>query len=250
MLLIITACVKPSLCVKDLALRDETIRLRQYIDAMKFFLEQEHVTDIIFCDNSNADFETNSLYEYAKIKNKNLEILKFQVDDLIVSERGKSYGEFCIMDFIMEQSTLIMKHNFFLKITGRLIVQNFEKIVKKITMNNNYFVCLGNPIDFRNKKIDTRFYGMRIEDYSCLREKLRTLINESAGYTLEKSFYKGIEEAQIQYRMLPYYPQYKGISGSTGINYTDTKLKTVKFACKNFMIKVYVLYKKIGRKDL
>lgn len=238
MLIIITACIKPSTLVKNIAIRDDKIRLQQYIDTINFFLESESITDIIFCDNSNFNFNHDLLYKKAKLMMKNLEILQFKQDDTMVTKKGKSYGEVCIMDYILKNSNLIKNHHFFFKITGRLVVKNFNCIARNVKQSNNYFVYLGNPVNSKSKKIDTRFYAMTISDYVKLKDKLYNLVDESKGFTLEKSFFYGIKQSCVSFKLLPYYPEYIGISGSTGINYNNANLKKLKIMIKNILIKI------------
>ena len=158
-------------------------------------------------------------------------------------EKGKSYGELCIMNYILENSSLLLKHSSFYKITGRLIVNNFEHISKRNkTMSISKFVFLGNPIDQASKKIDTRFYYMTTLDLKKIIKLLYDIVDESKGFTLERSFYESISMLNLPFEMLPRYPQYLGISGSTGVDYSKARFSKIKLIIKNILIKLYSIF--------
>lgn len=249
MVLIITACIKPQNSISNIAIRDENIRLQQYLESLEFYINSESITDIIFCDNSATSFDESLLVKLAKKKNKNLEIHRFKSNTLACATRGKSYGEYEIMKYVFEHSYLVKQHNCFVKITGRLIVKNFDKIVRKLSDKNNYFVFLGNPINRNGKKIDTRFYSMKVDDFKKIEKNLGSQINELEGFTLERSFFEVIDSTGTNFRMLPLYPQYEGISGSTGIDYSNVKLKFVKLLLKNVAMKLFDLTQRWGMQD-
>lgn len=245
MLLIVTACVNPSNHIANIAIRDENIRLEQYLYALDFFVELNSITDIIFCDNSDAKVDYSNLVNKAIKKGKQLEILQFSQDMSRGGERGKSYGELCIMDYILKNSVLLPKYSGFYKVTGRLIVENFENILKKNkNINTSKFVFLGNPINKSSKKIDTRFYYMTTFDLKKLIKSLYGIVDESKGFTLERSFYEGISMLELPFEMLPIYPKYIGISGSTGVDYSKAKFTKIKLIIKNILIRFYLVFRK------
>lgn len=246
MLLIVTACVNPSDKISNIAIRDKTERLEQYLHALDFFIESASVTDIVFCDNSNANADYSRVVKKAQKEGKQLEILKFSQDVIRYSEKGKSYGELCIMNYILDHSKLLEKYSDFYKITGRLIVSNIDSISNNIIRNNkSKFVYLGNPINSYSKKIDTRFYYMTKADLKKLIKPLYNIVDESKGITLERGVYEEISMLKLPFSMLPAYPDYVGFSGSTGINYSNVKFRKIKLIIKNILIKIYSIIKKI-----
>lgn len=242
MLIIVTACVDPNPKMPNTVIRDRNTRFEQYLNALLFFLNVDSITDIIFCDNSNADADYSRILVEAERKGKRIEILKYMQDTSCSISKGKSFGELCIMDYILNNSKIIGEYNNFYKVTGRLIVKNVDKITKKIRRNkDNGFVFLGNPVKESSKKIDTRFYYMKLSDTRRLISKLYDTVDETKGFTLERSFYEGICELNIPFDFLPRYPDYIGISGSTGIDYGGIKFRRIKLVIKDLLIQYYML---------
>lgn len=242
MLLIITACVNPSSNMPNTVIRDKSMRFTQYLNSLVFFLNTETITDIIFCDNSNADVDYSIILEEAKKKGKRIEILKYMQETSKTISKGKSYGELCIMDYILNNSKIIGEYDGFYKVTGRLIIKNIDSITRKMYQNkDNRFVFLGNPVKESSRKIDTRFYYMNLSDIKKLISKLYDIVDETNGFTLERSFYEGIGELNILFDFLPKYPEYIGVSGSTGIIYEETKFRRIKLSIKDVLIHFYML---------
>lgn len=240
MILIITACIKPYDSVENLAVKENNIRLEQYMDSLKFYIHQEKITDIIFCDNSNCEgIDEQLLINEAINEGKTLEILKFKMNEQLVCKKGKSYGELCIMDYIFSNSELIKKHDYFVKVTGRLKVENINKILECISNQYNYFVFLGNPVNAKSKKIDTRFYGMKYQDYFEIKKTLEQTVDESNDITLEQGFFTSLKENKILFKMIPFYPRITGVSGSTGIDYGKMRFKSIKYITKDILVMLW-----------
>lgn len=245
MLLIVTACINPDSQVSNIAIRDSNIRFEQYLYALDFFIQLNLITDIIFCDNSNFNVDYSCIIKKAKSHGKQLEVLRFEQEKKFISDKGKSYGELCIMDYILKHSKVLPRYSSFYKITGRLIVNNFEFIAKNNNDNSkSKFVFLGNPIKESSKKIDTRFYFMTISDLKKMLGILYDIVDESKGFTLERSFYEGISMLELPFELLPVYPDYIGISGSTGVDYSNTKFRRLKLIIKNILIRFYSEFRK------
>lgn len=242
MLLIITACVNPSSNMPNTTIRDKGIRFTQYLNSLVFFLNTESITDIIFCDNSNADADYSMVLAEAEKKGKRIEILKYMQETSKTISKGKSYGELCIMDYVLNNSKIIGEYDGFYKVTGRLIIKNIDSITRKIYQNiDNRFVFLGNPVKESSRKIDTRFYYMKSSDMKKLISKLYDIVDETKGFTLERSFYEEISELNIPFVFLPKYPEYIGVSGSTGVVYEDTRFRRIKLSIKDFLIYFYMI---------
>ena len=92
--LLITGCISPIKNQKWLQISDKKIRLEQYLDSIKFYIDDSIFSRIIFCDNSGCQYDgLLDLLSYAASKNKKLEWLSFEGNPNLVMKWGKGAGE-------------------------------------------------------------------------------------------------------------------------------------------------------------
>lgn len=238
MLLIITACINPNENVNNLVLRDSNTRFKQYMECLEYFIKDSIFDKIIFCDNSNATFDTDYYYNLVQKQKKKLEIISFLGNVSSVSVRGKGYGEAEILNYVFEHSRMMKNEKFFVKVTGRLTIKNVNSILKKIDEKNNYFLPLQKLFKESCKKIDTRFYGMRTDIFIRYFTLIGEEINEKDGVSLEHVFHEVIQRNNIKYSLIPRYPRYVGLSGSTGVVYHYARFKKLKNVIKDINIMI------------
>ena len=225
MLGIITGTVCPSEAVKQLALRDGAARLKQYEESLEFFVDSGAFDKLIFCDNSNFDAANlGNVKKKAEAKGIELEVLAFQGDVQGVKTHGKGYGEGEIMKYIMNHSKLVNQEEFFVKITGRLKVDNIKKIVQRLETKKVYFNV---PNRTRRDMYDTRMYGIPL---SCFRRYFMDEyhnVDDEKGVFLEYVYTDVLLKHGIQVENFPRYPRIVGVSGSNGqiYGYTEWKCK-------------------------
>lgn len=216
------------------------IRLKQYIKAVHFYLNNTSVK-IILVENSNFDFKT--ILDYAHWRNR-LEILFFYGNDYEL-ERGKGFGEMNIIEFALNNSQIIqdIDNCFIFKITGRLILTNvgdFFKQADSLTYPNDYIISdLRQNLSFA----DSRLFGATINFFKNYLLKYKIVINDSEGiyfeHALAKSILKAISENYI-YEPMYNYPNFIGLSATNGLNYRKKILmRFLKNKMRNF--KYYVL---------
>lgn len=212
--LIITACIKPNVSMRFLNLLDENIRLSQYIDSLRFYLEKTSVKNIVFSDNSNYPYDYTEEKKLAEKYHKNLEIYSFSGNAENAVNLGKGYGEGEILDYIFRNSKLLQNKTC-IKVTGRLKVLNIDSIIKRIKnnriyMNNNLF-GLGS--------IDTRCYIIAEKQYRKYYLEEYKKVNDEKGLSIEVIFAKRNKQIKEKIYNIPLYPAISGISGSSGISY-------------------------------
>ena len=122
--ILLTACVNPG-GMPFTVLNDTSERLRQYREALDFYL-RETAQPIVFCENTLCDF-SEDYKEY--IASGRLEYITFDGNNFDKS-KGKGYGEALIMEEAFRRSQLLGQCNFVVKITGRLIVRNISQLIK------------------------------------------------------------------------------------------------------------------------
>ena len=218
MLLIVTGCIKVNTNAPYVVIRDENLRLNDYIETIIWAMESKVFDKIIFCDNSGYIYDDRKLQNLAEEKKKQFEWLCFQADTEIVNKYGKGYGEGEIIKYALDNSKIISSQDeFFCKITGRLKISNIDNLIKK---NSNCFMK-----KHFMQEIDTRFYCVSIIDYKKKLLNVYKNVNDSKGEYLERVFFDVFKGRKVKYKMFKERPLFLGASGSTGRKYDDTRKK-------------------------
>ena len=149
MLLIITGCIKVNDNTPYVAVRDDRLRLDDYISTIKWAIESEVFDKIVFCDNSGYVYDDKEIQDLAKIRFKKFEWLCFQASPDLVNTYGKGYGEGEIIKYVLNNSKIISDSDyFFCKITRNSpIFSNrvdfLRRIFYNIQRNKNPFMDHG-----------------------------------------------------------------------------------------------------------
>lgn len=220
MILIMTATVQPAK-INQLCLRDTKTRLKQYCSAIKFYIRCKAFNKIVFCDNSNYPYTYETEQKLAEAENIYLEILKFRSDSDLIEKYGKGYGEGEILKYVINNSHLLKNENYFYKVTGRIKVKNVSILVK-----NNKETAVFNRNLYTYKSLDTRFWGIKKNDYIHFLMESYKAVNDEQGRYLEICYKKDIDKAKIPYKSFLLYPSIDGYSGTVGKKYNETKWYT------------------------
>lgn len=232
MLAIITGTIKPNCAQNQLSLSNYEERFEQYVACIEFYLNSGAFSAIIFCENSGYKIERfRELEKKAKRNNIDLEILSFEGNQQKIEQQGKGYGEGEIMEYVLHNSKLIKEHNFFVKITGRLMIINIKKIIKTIDIKNIYFNI---PNKILRNIYDTRFYGMSVNNFQYYFSKKYIEVMDDRGIYLEHVYTDIIKKYKLKIVNFPWYPRIKGVSGSSGViyDYSEWKCKIKDILCK------------------
>lgn len=223
MLAIITGTIKPPMQMNYLSLRDADERFKQYEEGLRALIESRGFAQIIFCENSNYGVEKLSyLQEIAAQKHVRLELLSFQGNLEKACIHGKGFGEGEIMDYVFSQSRLISKEPYFIKITGRLKVDNIKGIIPHIDPKKTYFNV---PNRTRRDVYDTRMYGMPTWQFKKLFLDVYERVEDEKGIFLETVYTQVLRDNQVKVTNFPRYPRITGVSGSGGCLYSYTEWK-------------------------
>ncbi len=216
--LLITGCIDPERNQKWLLISDAKTRLDQYIDSIIFYINSSAFSNIIFCDNSNFDYDAkDSLISYALSKGKKLEWISFEGNKELVKKWGKGAGEDEIVSYVLKNSELMKTANSFAKVTGRLKLQNINQMIQKCHSQNNYFL---KDVYRGNKNgVDTRFYFINklffTKNLQHCYQKSEAVENLS-GKPLEEIYFKLLNN---NYKGFTRYFKFSGTSAGNGRNY-------------------------------
>lgn len=223
MLAIITGTVKPAVDIEQLAVKSEKERKMQYEESLLAMIESGAFQKIVFCENSNYGEEKwQRPYALAKEKEVELEILSFQGDFEQTAIQGKGYGEGEILAYVFAHSRLIQAESFFVKITGRLKIDNIRHIAERLRWQQTYFNI---PNRTRRDIYDTRIYAMPKKQFEELFLDSYHSVQDDRGIFLEMVYTGILRENRIKVKNFPGYPRIAGVSGSTGITYGYTEWK-------------------------
>ena len=215
--ILLTACVNPG-GMPFTVLNDTSERLRQYLEALDFYLN-ETTLPIVFCENTLCDF-SEDYKEY--IASGRLEYITFDGNNFDKS-RGKGYGEALIMEEAFRHSRLLDQCNFVVKITGRLIVRNISQLVKD---NRRMFTDTIQTFYPNNNMADSRL--VILPKLFCIVYFLarKDSINDTEGYYFEHLLYDAVISRK-KYIYVPFLhvPLIDGVSGSTGNLYKSDNVK-------------------------
>ena len=147
--ILLTACVNPG-GMPFTVLTDTSERLRQYRDALNFYL-RETTMPIVFCENTLCDI-SDDYKQY--IETGRLEYITFDGNNFDKS-RGKGYGEAIIMEEAFRKSAIIQPSDIIVKITGRLKVLNINLLIKD---NSRLFANTIQTLNPSNDFVDSRVF--------------------------------------------------------------------------------------------
>lgn len=245
MLLILTGTIKPAAACGTVTIRDTEERLQQYIESIQFFIESGAFQKIVFCENSNFEINNSGIEKLAYLRDEanrqkvELEILSFQGDSEQTAIHGKGYGEGEIMKYVFDHSKLLNGEQSFMKITGRMKVDNITQIIERLKPEKTYFNI---PNRTHREMYDTRMYVMPVTSFQTLFMNQYDRVMDDEGVYLEKVYTSIIQEHHIPIDNFPRYPRIVGVSGSTGAQYVYTEWK-----CKIKDVLSQLNYYKVGK---
>jgi hypothetical protein len=210
--LVMTATFRPA-DTPALVVRDEDVRILQYVCALVSWARPAHVRRIVFGENSNTRFDFSKIVEYVESAGKQIEVIVF--DGNKQSARyGKGYGEGEILEYVARHSRLLNDHPDFYKVTGRLFVSNFD-LISAATAGPDAFQRK-QPKDARPRpcKIVTSFF-------KCSRELFETRlidayrhVDDPSGRFIEHVYYDQLRDVDVP--GFPLKPALVGVQASTG----------------------------------
>jgi hypothetical protein len=211
-------------------LLDPGQREAQYLDSLSWFIRESPLTRIIVCDNSGYHYP-KSFYELADFHHKKIELLSFNGNSMLVQEYGKGYGEGEIMEFVMKHSLLLQEVEGFWKVTGRLKVVNFYKLLRQSKVTENYFM----PVSLLRPRflvpraarrcVEVRVYYVTTAFFKRVLLTAYKEVRDDQTFFLEHAYYQAIVQSYAasagsgsatRVRCFPTAPEITGMSGSNG----------------------------------
>ncbi|MGN0328106.1 MAG: hypothetical protein ACI4D4_03900 [Lachnospira sp.] len=193
-------------------LTDTSERLRQYRDALDFYL-RETTLPIVFCENTLCDFSD----DYKDYINKGrLEYITFDGNNFDKT-KGKGYGEAIIMEEAFRKSVIIEPSDIIVKITGRLKVLNINVLIND---NIRLFANTIQTMNPSNDYVDSRVIVSPLSFFIDSFLTKKHLINDNNNSFFEHVLFKSLVQRK-NFMFIPFLhiPEILGMSGSNGNEY-------------------------------
>lgn len=214
--ILLTGCINPNGMVYT-ALNNTEERKMQYVNAINFYIENTNFP-IVFTENSGTDIST--LFQDS-IDSGRLECLSYIGNQN--KEKGKGYGEAEIIEHTLNNSRFIDDNSIVIKITGRLIISNINRISKSLKKHSDFVSCqFHSDLKFADSRLicaTTTFYLYFL--------KYKDQINDHDGIYFEHILSSSVLNTNIRYIPFSEEPMIIGKSGSTGVTY-QTNTKSIK----------------------
>ena len=193
-------------------------RLSQYVRSIEYAIDHyTTVTHLIFCENTNYNYDYSDLSQKARSKGKFFETLLFSGDYFNIQLRGKGYGEGEIIRYALDKSQYLNKCQSFYKLTGRLIVKNMDRIITATCSESAFDFHPGVIYSRKRNHVETIFYKAERNLYQKYLNEAYQEVDELKFQYLEHIFYQCLAGFKLtSFRVLP---KISGQSGTTGINY-------------------------------
>jgi hypothetical protein len=147
--LLLSATIQPPLGVPALARTDPSLRLADYVRAIRFYaaLAGPVFDKVVFAENSGYNLEPLRRAADESGNGKRVELLSFSGLDH-PPQYGRGYGEMKLVDFAMEHAhsfSALRAGDVIWKCTGRYILRNAALLVKTRPPVDLYVHCRNHP---------------------------------------------------------------------------------------------------------
>lgn len=164
-----TATISPPPGCQDLLRNDPRLRLNDYCEALKYYLNisERFIDRIIFVDNSDSSLDALIEIEHRANHRKMVEFLTFEKGNDFPVEYGKGYGEMTMLNWVIDNSNIIRKDDIIWKATGRLILSNIDRLIETAPSDYDVYCDLHNSFQLLGLHFffDPRFYSFTINGY-------------------------------------------------------------------------------------
>lgn len=236
--LLLTACVNPN-GMSFTILQNSNERMRQYKSALKWYLENTSFR-IVFVENTMTDL-SGEFEEY--INSGRLEYITFDGNNFD-RRLGKGYGEAMILGKALELSGTLKNCSNIIKVTGRLILTNINKLSAQIDNTDTIFAntllangkCLANSYVFFCPPLFLKEYFLPNSG----------ALNDEAGYYFEHLLYDSIlrwRSRKHNHKEFKSPLKINGLSASSGLAYYRGGILSIIKAWLKWLMHSHQIYK-------
>lgn len=200
-------------------IKDTEERKKQYENALTNYILHSKFDKIVFADNSNEHLNESYFCDLADKYGKALEFLEFPGNCDRMRAQGKSYGEAALILEAMKGSKLISGEPSVYKVTGRIWIENINKLINDRT--ETCFVAH----NFKSWVL-TSFFKINIEEFWETLSSAHELCNDNTEdfeWCIEHAYYVLLKNSILPIHSIIPYPDMRGINSGSGGFYTKTK---------------------------
>jgi hypothetical protein len=224
--LILTCTINPT-GMPNLVRNNPETRLEDYKKSFNFWIKNDYIKKIIFIENSNYNldyFKKNS----KNISDKEIEIISCDLNNTYDKNLGKGYGQYLCLKEIYSSSKIFKNIDYFIDVTGRHKINNFNSIIKDMADNKtDIYINITDNLKFA----DANIYGGSKKFFInyLLPETKKT--NDSLNNIFENCVAKATLKAVADGMTLsktPIYADIDGYIGTNGKKYKQNIIKKIK----------------------
>src|SRR5690606_4094875 len=160
--ILMTGTIKPN-SLATLAIKDPEIRMKQYIEAITFYLSYTDL-NIVFTENSGVSLEN----EFSNYNNR-IEFLTYESLPNI-PDKGKGFKELEIINYSLKNSKFIANSDSIIKITGRLKVLNINELCATFLSLKKKYGSVFSCNVYKKPKMDARCFFFSKDYWDCLEQ--------------------------------------------------------------------------------
>lgn len=224
--LILTATVAPPAGVPGLVRTDPTVRMRDYLESLDFYLGIPtcRVGQIIFAENSGSNLAPLRELARARKGDKEVEFIRFAGLDH-PPEYGRGYGEFKLLDHVLTHSQVIANlppSALLWKGTGRYRMLNLAELIETAPVGYDLYCDMkSRPLPW----MDVRFFSFTVSGYHRLLRGVYHELREDVTRTSPEVYLRRVIGKRLgQGGIVPRFrrePYVDGVRGWDNRNYTD-----------------------------
>ena len=224
--LILTCTIDPG-NMPNLVRSNINTRLEDYKKSFNFWIKNDFIKKLILIENSNYDL--SYFKDISKnITNKKIEIISSNSNNSFKKELGKGYGQYLCLKEVFERSIIAKETGYFIDVTGRHCVKNFNSIIKHIFQcNADIYVNITDNLKFADCNIYAASKKFFLDYLIPETSKTNDNKNKIFENCVANAVLKGISDGLIL-SSTPIYAEIDGYIGTNGKKYKQNFIKKIK----------------------
>jgi len=200
---------------------DPEERKQDYLTAFRTWMSLNCDTDILFCENSQADLTLFRDEADKYTGNGTIRLLSFDGNDG-AQRKGKGYGEIEMLRYAFNTLPKLLGYRYIIKVSGRYRVSNCVQLIEQIRKMSADLIC---DVHANLTYGDTRTVAFKPQIALTQLIPYQNELDEASGILIEHLMAKCLHRTLLaggSWAPLPCTPICDGISGSWNTPQSDT----------------------------
>lgn len=215
--IVLTATVVPEPGQQYLVTRDPKVRLNQYLHAVKWWHKTAEASGVALAVIENSG-NAHLFQDLDCVRAGKVQVIQGFPCDTQVAARGKGMGE---ANMLSQAADLFPNKGLIIKCTGRLIVRNWEEVIRRGNRSQRQQVLVDWNLDL--SAADTRFLAAPPAALRDFANYALMVVDDHKGRHLEHAMAEWLVQEYARGNraaMFERTPLFVGTSASTGISYS------------------------------